>query len=183
MSATLMRRQPAAENLPQRLVAALLGSMDAGVGERMDGHGRRARLLERPNHNGDCFDLLIQIRSQAAEQPHFITVAEGLRAGAYGSPTLDIGPDGHIVVIWEDSVALNVIARCFDAQNRPCGEAFVVNTSRESVCRLNPRVKVNSAGAFVVVWEHGWTQARARIFTAAGRSGGDELPLDSVGRI
>ena len=109
-----------------------------------------------------------------------LTVAENLRAGAYGSPGLGLGPDGHLVVVWEDSVQLNVMARCFDPQGQATGPAFVLNTSRDATCRLNPRVKVNASGAFVAVWEHGWTQTRARIFASAGQSAGDELPLGAA---
>lgn len=181
MTATLTDATRATDkSLPQRLVSALLTSMDAGTGDQRDGHGHTASLVERPNAAGDCFDLLIRWRSRQQAQSRLITVAENLRAGAYGSPGLGLGPDGHLVVVWEDSVQLNVMARCFDPQGQATGPAFVLNTSRDATCRLNPRVKVNASGAFVAVWEHGWTQTRARIFASAGQSAGDELPLGAA---
>lgn len=180
MSATLTESAPMDESLPRRLVTALLQSMDVGSAERRDGHGHCASLIERPNTAGDCFDLLIRWRCGPAPGGRLVTVATNLRAGAYGSPTLGLGPDGHMVVVWEDAVNLNVMARCFSPTGDAAGPAFVLNTSRDATCRLNPRVKVNASGAFVAVWEHGWTQTRARIFAAAGQSAGDELPLGAA---
>lgn len=181
MSATLTEATPALENtLPQRLVSALLASMDSGKSDQRDGHGRTASLVERPNAAGDCFDLLIHRQAGKSAQSQRIVVAENLRAGAYGSPSLGLGPDGHLVVVWEDCVNLNVMARCFDPQGRAYGPAFVLNTSRDATCRLNPRVRVNASGAFVAIWEHGWTQTRARIFASAGQSAGNELPLGAA---
>lgn len=178
MTATLTEATPTMDmTLPQRLVTALLASMDSGAGDQRNAQGHVASLVERPNAAGDCFELMIRWRQEPPAQSQLICVASNLRAGAYGSPSLGIGPDGHLVVVWEDSVKLNVMARCFDPKGRATGPAFVLNTSRDATCRLNPRVKVNASGAFVAVWEHGWTQTRARIFAAAGQSAGDELPL------
>lgn len=163
----------------RQMVGALLGSIELRGSTATDGAGRRSRLLERPNACGDRFDLIIERQLDGETQT--LTVAKGLAAGAYGSPNLGVGLDGHLVAVWEVPANLSVCGQRLDPQGQAMGGVFTVNSSSDRSCRLNPGVRVNASGAFVVMWEHGWSQTRARIFDAEGVANNPEFTVGPSG--
>ena len=163
------------QNQFRQMVGALLGSIELRGTTATDGAGRRSRLLEKANAHGDRFDLVIE--RQADGDTQTLTVVRGLAAGAYGSPNLGVGMDGHLVVVWEVPTNLSICGQRLDPQGMPVGGVFTVNSSSDRSCRLNPGVRVNASGAFVVMWEHGWTQTRARIFDGEGVANNPEFTV------
>ena len=136
----------------RQMVGALLGSIELRGSTATDGAGRRSRLLERPNACGDRFDLIIERQL-----------------------------DGHLVAVWEVPANLSVCGQRLDPQGQAMGGVFTVNSSSDRSCRLNPGVRVNASGAFVVMWEHGWSQTRARIFDAEGVANNPEFTVGPSG--
>ncbi len=76
-------------------------------------------------------------------------------AGRQGAPAVAVAADGHFVAVWVDGgvrgTAANVMARVFAADGTPQTGDLRVST-QEPGFQDHPRVAVNPAGAFVVVW-------------------------------
>lgn len=76
-------------------------------------------------------------------------------AGRQGAPGVAVAGDGHFVAVWVDGgvrgSAANVMARIFAADGTPQTGDIRVST-QEPGFQDHPRVAMNPAGAFVVVW-------------------------------
>jgi len=79
-------------------------------------------------------------------------------AGSQEDPAVAVGPAGDAVVVWEsfagDGDGAGVFAQRYDPAGTPVGPEFQVNTYTTAQQRA-PAVAVDSAGAFVVVWQSG----------------------------
>jgi len=92
-------------------------------------------------------------RAGLLDGPEFQVNAKS--AGRQGAPGVAVAADGHFVVVWVDGgvrgTAANVMARIFAADGTPQTGDIRVST-REPGFQDHPRVAMNPAGAFVVVW-------------------------------
>ena len=112
-------------------------------------------------------------RSGAPLGPAFVVQASPSKSSPE-SLDVAINPAGRFVVVWyvEDSGKSGSIqARSFDASGHPFGDSFVVS---DSMAGARPRVAMDAAGKFVVVWTRLGTgsagsQILARRYTATGR--------------
>lgn len=161
------------------LVSSLLGAAGGIGGGSRDGHGNRAEVRERLLPDEPLAEVVVhRYQATGAElDPAPIVVTRRLAPAAEGNPALGLGPSGHFVVAWHETAEHRVLARRFDPRGMPLGDEFTVNTSTEQVPRLNPVVAVNAAGACVVLWEHGWTHLRARLFGPQGQPFGPEIDI------
>ncbi len=105
-------------------------------------------------------------------------------------PDVAMDPAGNFVVVWEsfeqDGSVEGVYARRFDAAGLPLGDEFQVNTNTFSYQEL-PRVAMDSAGNFVVVWVDWFTGPRlpdivGRAFHADGAPAGGEFRVNAHDR-
>jgi subtilisin family serine protease len=98
---------------------------------------------------------------------------------------------GNFVVVWEGQDGSNhgIFARLYDANGQPVTGEFVVNTYTDGQ-QTDPRVGMNSDGAFVVVWQswHAWGPgyfdgqwwAAGRVYDAAGVPQTDEFVITEL---
>ncbi len=94
-----------------------------------------------------------------------------------------IAANGGFVVVWEADITggPRIHARRFDASGTPLGDEFVVNTST-SGNQTDPRVAVDGAGNFMVVWtgrDDSSFGAFGRVFASGGAPAGDEVALNT----
>jgi hypothetical protein len=96
-------------------------------------------------------------------------------------PDAALDPSGGFVVVWQagdSSQGRSIQGRRFDAAGRPLGNGFVI--SGASTPGVAPRVAMDAAGGFVVVWTRPGTrtmgrQVLARRYTASGQPAGPAL--------
>ena len=108
-----------------------------------------------------------------------ITIAN---APGAGSPAVDVDDAGNWVAVWEEDTpgpGRDVLARSFDAEGQPRGDVMAVSEDT-SVELHSPRISVNGAGDWAVVWNEleadGDSAVRARFF-ADGRALGDVVTV------
>lgn len=103
-------------------------------------------------------------------------------------PDVAIDPSGRFVVVWhvgDSDMNGSLQARRFDAAGHPLGASFVI--SGASTPGVAPRVAMDAAGGFVVVWTRLGTrstgnQILARRFAASGRPLGPPFGVDPENR-
>jgi len=70
-------------------------------------------------------------------------------------PTIAMEGSGHFVVTWDGDPNRagddDIHARLYEPDGTPIGEQFIVDTTRAGA-QQNPRVAINNAGEFVIVW-------------------------------
>ncbi len=91
--------------------------------------------------------------------------------------------DGSFVVAWEAEITggPRIHARRFNASSTPIGNQFVVNTSASGT-QTDPRIAVDGAGRFMVVWtgrDASGFGAFGRMFAADGTPAGNEVALNT----
>jgi len=71
-----------------------------------------------------------------------------------GTQSVAVGADGRFVMTWEhySTDGNDILARLFDADGTPAGDAFLVNTTTANG-QYQPSVAMSPSGSFVVVWE------------------------------
>lgn len=85
------------------------------------------------------------------------TVAnEGLPNTDEGKPSITTLKDGSYVVVWQNSVSLDIEGRHYAADGTALGDAFLVN-SVTAGSQLNPSVVGLANGGFTVTWMEGNT--------------------------
>lgn len=100
------------------------------------------------------------------------------------SPDVAIDPSGRFVVVWHVGDAEkggSIHARRFDAAGRPLGDPFLVSDA--SGTGAAPRVAIDAAGGFVIVWTRPGTrstgsQILARLYAPSGRPLGQPFGVD-----
>jgi hypothetical protein len=153
----------------RHLVTRLLGDVGAG-GAACAAAGHRTVVQQR---SGALVVHRFDADGEARDgQP--ILVADGIAPGC--SAALGVDRRGQFVVAWNERTD-RIRARRFDENGIALGEAFTVNSSDEGAARRNPVVAVNAAGACVILWEHGATHLRARLFGPQGQPFGPEVDL------
>jgi hypothetical protein len=103
-------------------------------------------------------------------------------------PRVALNSPGYFVIVWDGDPNRagddDVHARRYDPTGTPCGEPFIVNTTRPGAQQW-PQVAIDDANEFVIVWQHDTqdpnvaTELFARRFDAAGQPAGDEFPLNT----
>jgi Ca2+-binding RTX toxin-like protein len=95
-------------------------------------------------------------------------------------PAMATLPDGRFVVSWIGEVptdhTYDILARIFNADGTPVGDAFTVNTRLHSY-EYQPSITSLSDGGFVVAWHYSDFGAieQARVFHADGTPASDEF--------
>ncbi len=107
--------------------------------------------------------------------------------GFQGFPRVAVHDSGSFVVVWDDygrdGDAYGVFARRFSSSGQPVAGSFLVNTTTLDYQRL-PAIAMNSAGGFVVVWDH-YTSAtagydvRGQRFDSFGMKVGPEFAVNT----
>lgn len=103
-------------------------------------------------------------------------------------PSIAMAGSGHFVVVWDGDPNRagddDIHARLYQPDGTPIAEQFVVNTTRTGA-QQNPRVAMNNAGEFVIVWnsEAGVGDTERDIFgqrfDSSGSPIGDESQLNA----
>ena len=115
--------------------------------------------------------------------PAFTIQAPSLKAQQW-FPDVAIDPSGSFVVVWHVGVfeeGGSIQGRRFDASGHPLGASFVVSDG--SLPEVAPRVAVDAAGGFVVVWTRLGTrstgsQILARRYAPSGQPLGPPFGVD-----
>ena len=104
-------------------------------------------------------------------------------AGNQSQPAVAAVPDGSFMVVWTgDTFPLqrddqeDVYGRLYDSAGNPRGGEFRLNETLPGT-QSEPRVAVNSAGEFMVVWDDSGKGAQARLFGADGSPLTGEITL------
>lgn len=107
--------------------------------------------------------------------------------GSVTWPAVAMSPSGDFVIVWDGDPNRagddDVHARCFDPNGVPRTGQFTVNSLRDGAQQW-PRVAIDDANAFVVVWQHDHgdpnlaTDVWARRFDATGSPTGDQFQLN-----
>lgn len=99
-------------------------------------------------------------------------------------PAISANASGEFVVVWQDVYAgyesYGMAAQRYDSTGTPLGTPFQVNTFETNGPR-NPKVAVDSAGNFMVVWGQFYTDGpgiSGQLFDAAGSPVGGEFQVD-----
>ncbi|OHB66757.1 MAG: hypothetical protein A2Y77_14305 [Planctomycetes bacterium RBG_13_62_9] len=110
------------------------------------------------------------------------------RISSITRPSIAMSSLGDFVIAWDGDANRasedDVHARLFDLTGVPRGEPFLVNTIRMGAQQW-PRVAVNDANEFVIVWEHdtaepnALTEVFARRFGCDGVPAGDQFQLNT----
>ena len=107
--------------------------------------------------------------------------------GSVTWPAVAMSPSGDFVIAWDGDPNRagddDVHARCFDPNGVPRTGQFTVNSLRDGAQQW-PRVAIDDASAFVVIWQHDHgdpnlaTDVWARRFDATGSPAGDQFQLN-----
>ncbi|OAI52677.1 hypothetical protein AYO47_01160 [Planctomyces sp. SCGC AG-212-M04] len=126
------------------------------------------------------------------------TESTGVATGSTQSVAVD--DDGNFVVVWTQSKIdqvegrddTDIMARLFNADGTPAGDAFRVNTTTADF-QTQPTVAMNASGEFVISWinervwttQYGgqdtWENIYARRFDADGTALGDDFRVNAAG--
>jgi hypothetical protein len=103
-------------------------------------------------------------------------------------PSIAMNALGHFVIAWDGDPNRasedDIHARLYDPNGTARGEPFLVNSLREGAQQW-PRVAINDANEFVVVWEHDTgdpnlaTEIFARRFDPNGQPAGEQFQLNT----
>ncbi len=107
--------------------------------------------------------------------------------GSITQPAVATSPSGDFVIVWDGDPNRagddDIHGRCYDPNGMPRTGQFTVNSLCEGAQQY-PRVAIDDANAFVVVWQHDHgdpnlaTDVWARRFDAAGSPQGDQFQLN-----
>jgi len=107
-------------------------------------------------------------------------------------PKVDVGSDGHFVVVWESDgsagtdTSRSVQAQRYDSTGAADGTEFQVNTYTTS-SQLRPAVATSSDGSFVIVWysngssgtDSGFWSVQAQRYDSTGAADGTEFQVNT----
>ena len=104
-------------------------------------------------HSGDPCDVGEYCVENVDECHLEVHIGEGT-AGWQEAPKVAMWDDGTFVIVWEEdndqTQAKDILGRLFDADGKPQGASFVVDS--EPGDQVDPAVSVSESGQFVVVW-------------------------------
>ncbi len=103
-------------------------------------------------------------------------------------PSIAMNSPGYFVIAWDGDPNRasedDIHARLYDPNGAPRGEPFIVNSLRDGAQQW-PRVSINDANEFVMVWEHDTadpnlaTEIFARRFDPNGTPAGEPFQLNT----
>jgi len=150
----------------------------------MDGTGRFALVWMRDRSNHPIVVRLFDADGVARTDPFEVNTAS---ISSVTRPAIAMNSLGYFVVAWDGHPTRasedDIYIRTYDPNGQPQGEPFVVNTIRAGVQQW-PRVGMNEANEFVVVWEHDTgepnaTEVAARYFDPNGVPAGAQFQLNT----
>jgi hypothetical protein len=164
--------------------------LDGGAGDArypdiaMDGQGNFVVAWLRDRTSKNVFARLFDPNGEAR------TEAFEVNDSSFSSitvPSVAMNKAGDFVIVWDGDPNRasddDVFGRRYDPNGTPKGESFRVNAVRDGTQQL-PRVGINDANEFVVVWQseapdaNTATDVFAQRFDAAGNSVGEPLQLN-----
>jgi hypothetical protein len=96
-------------------------------------------------------------------------------------PSVDVFPDGSFIAAWSVNAPVaagpEIVARLFNADGTPRGEAFAVNTTTDGY-DIRPSVAAMDDGSFFIAWRHQMVAGddiRGRLFSADGTAAGPDF--------
>ena len=151
----------------------------------MDSDGNFAVVWMKESSKNSIVARLYNANGSAGTEPFVVNTVS---FNSIAQPSIAMDDSGYFVVTWDGDPNRagddDIHARLYQPDGTPMREQFVVNTTRRS-SQQNPRVAMNSAGEFVIVWngETGLGNTERDIFgqrfDSSGIPIGDEFQVNS----
>jgi hypothetical protein len=150
----------------------------------MDSDGNFAVVWMKEASKNSIVARLYNADGAAATEPFAVNT---ISFNSITQPSIAMAGSGHFVVVWDGDPNRagddDIHARLYQPDGTPMREQFVVNTTRTGA-QENPRVAMNNAGEFVIVWngETGLGDTERDIFgqrfDSSGSPIGDEFQVN-----
>jgi hypothetical protein len=151
----------------------------------MDSDGNFAVVWMKEASKNSIVARLYNADGSAATEPFGVNT---ISFNSITQPSIAMAGSGHFVVVWDGDPNRagddDIHARLYQPDGTPIGDQFIVNTTRTGA-QQNPRVAMNNAGEFVIVWnsEAGVGDTERDIFgqrfNSSGSPIGDESQLNA----
>jgi hypothetical protein len=150
----------------------------------MDGAGKFVVVWRSYRHDGDSGGIFSQCFDPNREPLGNEFQINTTTSGDQTEPSVAMSVKGDFVVAWEGP-GINqedIFAQMFDPNGQPIVSEFQVNSYTNGV-QLIPKIAINEAGTFVVVWESERLAAETsviscRLYDANGLAVGEEFEVN-----
>jgi hypothetical protein len=150
----------------------------------MNDNGRFVVVWRSYRHDGDSGGIFGQCFDPNCEHLDNEFQINTTTSGDQTEPSIAMGAKGNFVVAWEGPgiSQKNIFAQVFDPNGQPIDSEFQVNSYTNGVQSI-PKIAMNEAGVFVVVWESEKPVAETsviscRLYDANGLAVGEEFEVN-----
>jgi hypothetical protein len=154
-------------------------------GVAMDSDGNFAVVWMKEASKNSIVARLYNADGSAGTEPFAVNT---ISFNSITQPSVAMDGSGHFVVAWDGDPNRagddDIHARLFEPDGTPVGDQFIVNTTLAGA-QQNPRVAINSASEFVIVWnsqigpETSERDIFGQRFDSSGGPIGDEFQVNS----